>query len=92
MSKIFISYRRDDNPDAVKLVYERLGKLLPSWEIFYDHHSLELGSDFPDELRQAVTGAEFVLVVIGPRWLELLNERKAAGETDYVLELSLIHI
>ena len=86
MSKIFISYRRDDNPDAVKLINERLKKLLPSWEIFYDHHSLDLGDRFPDELRQAVTDAEFVLVVIGPRWLELLNERKVASETDYVHE------
>ena len=86
MSKIFISYRRDDNPDAVKLINERLKKLLPSWEIFYDHHSLDLGDRFPDELRQAVTDAEFVLVVIGPKWLELLKERKVASETDYVHE------
>ena len=67
MSKIFVSYRRGDNPDGVKLVYERLRKLLPGWKVFYDHHSIDLGSEFPERLQQAVTDAEFVLVVKIPR-------------------------
>ena len=86
MSKIFISYRRDDNPDRVKLVYEGLKKLLPKWEFFYDHQSLEIGSSLPDELKQAVTDAEFVLVMIGSKWLEHLKQRKDSPETDYVYE------
>ena len=86
MNKIFISYRRSDNPDGVKLVYGGLKKLLPGWEIFYDHKSLDLGTQFPDELKQAVTDADFVLVVMGREWLNELRERKKAGETDYVLE------
>lgn len=86
MSRVFISYRRDDNPDGGKLVYERLKTLLPSWEIFYDRKSLGIGSNFPEELRQAVTDAQFVLVMIGPKWLELLKDRKDSGETDFVHE------
>ena len=31
--------------------------------------------------------AEFVLVVMGPRWLELLKERKASGERNFGSEL-----
>ena len=86
MSKVFISYRRGDNPDGVTRIYERLKKLLPTWEIFYDHHSIELGAEFPEKIKQAVTDAEFVLVIIGSKWLELLKQRSESGELDYVHE------
>lgn len=86
MNKIFISYRRSDNPDGVKLVYDGLKKLLPGWEIFYDHKSLDLGTQFPDELKQAVTEADFVLVVMGREWRDELRARRDSGEKDYVLE------
>jgi hypothetical protein len=34
MPSLFISYRRSDRPDTVKLIYQRLKKRLPHWEIF----------------------------------------------------------
>ena len=49
---------------------------LPRWEIFYDHDSIPLGEQFPERLRAKVTSATVVLVIIGPRWLEIFHERK----------------
>src|SRR5947209_3732568 len=79
MPSLFISYRRTDSPDTVKLIHERLKRRLPRWEIFYDHESIPLGEQFPERLRAKVCSATVVLVIIGPKWLEILHERKSAA-------------
>src|SRR5450755_144546 len=83
MPSLFISYRRTDSPDTVKLIHERLKKRLPRWEIFYDHDSIPLGEQFPERLRAKIASATAVLVIIGPKWLEILHERKSAA-VDHV--------
>lgn len=65
MPALFISYRRSDSPDTVKLIHERLKRRLPRWEIFYDHDSIPLGEEFPERLRAKVSEAAVVLVIIG---------------------------
>ena len=85
MPSLFISYRRGDSPDTVKLIYERLKKRLPRWEIFYDHDSISLGEQFPERVRAKVAAATAVLVVVGPKWVEILHERKNAS-IDHVRE------
>jgi serine/threonine protein kinase len=85
MPAIFISYRRADCPDTVKLLYERLKARLPGWDVFYDHRSIALGEPFPERLRQTVASADVVIAVIGPKWLSLLNERRTAP-ADFVRE------
>jgi WD40 repeat protein/serine/threonine protein kinase len=85
VSSLFISYRRDDSPDTVKLLYEHLRHRLPRWEIFYDHESIPLGAAFPEHLRMKVTSATAVLVIIGPKWLDLLHQRQGMG-MDHVRE------
>src|SRR6516225_3142567 len=89
MPSLFISYRRSDSPDTVKLIYERLKKRLPRWEIFYDHESIPLGEPFPERLRAKVASATVVLVIIGPRWLEILHERKSAAVDHVRVEVRL---
>src|SRR5216684_3929972 len=79
MPSLFMSYRRDDSPDTVKLIHERLKRRLPRWEIFYDHESIPLGEQFPERLRAKVASAAVVLVIIGPNWLKILQERKGAA-------------
>lgn len=86
MPSIFISYRRSDSVDAAKLIHERLIKLFPGWQVFYDHKSLDYGDIFPDRIRDAVLHADIVLVTMGPRWLDILQERKSRTEKDFVLE------
>src|SRR5271154_603991 len=89
MPSLFISYRRTDSPDTVKLIHERLKKRLPRWEIFYDHHSLPLGEQFPERLRAKVAAAAVVLVIIGPKWVETLHERKGAAIDHVRVEVRL---
>jgi hypothetical protein len=79
MPLLFISYRRTDSPDTVKLIHEKLKRRLPRWEVFYDHDSIPLGDPFPERLRVKVASAAVALVIIGPKWLEILHERKSAA-------------
>ncbi|MDP1563516.1 MAG: tetratricopeptide repeat protein [Pirellulaceae bacterium] len=81
-TSLFISYRRADSPDTVKLIYERLRAELPRWEIFYDHKSIPPGEAFPERLRVEVISAAVVLVIIGPRWLDILRERNAQSQKN----------
>jgi serine/threonine protein kinase len=86
MPSLFISYRRADSPDTVKLLHERLTQRLRGWEIFYDHQSIPQGQEFPELLRAKVTSATAVMVIIGPKWLEILKQRASAAGTDHVRE------
>ena len=86
MSRLFLSYRRADCPGSVARLYEGLRQHLPQWTIFYDHETLRAGQAFPEGLRKAVSEADVVLVLIGPRWLPLLAERSRANELDHVRE------
>ena len=76
VAALFICYRRCDCPDTVKLIHERLQQRLARWEIFYDHQSIPMGEEFPKLLRAKVTSASAVLVIIGPKWLETLRQRR----------------
>jgi WD40 repeat protein/serine/threonine protein kinase len=86
VASLFLSYRRSDSPDTVKLIHERLQKVLPRWEIFYDHQSIRQGEEFPELLRTKVTSATAVLVIIGPQWLEILHQRRGGAAVDHVRE------
>jgi serine/threonine protein kinase len=86
---VFVSYRRGDSPDTVKLIHERLKQRLPRWGIFYDHTSIPLGEEFPELLRTKVASASAVLILIGPKWLDILHERKSAPIDHVRVEVRL---
>jgi WD40 repeat protein/serine/threonine protein kinase len=86
MSSLFLSYRRADSPGTVKYLFDRLKSRLPRWTLFYDHKVLLPGEVLSERLRYEVTSAEVVLCVIGPRWLDLLKERRDRPEIDHVRE------
>lgn len=89
MPSLFLSYRRGDSPDTVKLIHEKLQKRLPRWKIFYDHDSIPLGEAFPERLRTEVTTATAVLVIMGPKWLDILRERRSATVDHVRVEVRL---
>ena len=68
MTKVFISYRRDDSADITGRLYDHLTSRYGSANIFKDVDSIPLGMDFRTHLGDAVAKCEAVIVVIGPRW------------------------
>ncbi len=84
--KIFISYRREDDPGFTHALRERLESELPANDLFMDA-DIEAGHDFVAVLNRAVAACDVLLAVIGPRWSELLAARGGDLDDFVVIEI-----
>jgi aspartyl protease family protein len=82
--RIFISYRRDDVFGDARGIRDGLATKFGRANVFMDVDSLLPGQRFDEELARALDACDVMLVVIGPRWSELLAARMVHGEQDYV--------
>ncbi|MEZ5907878.1 MAG: SUMF1/EgtB/PvdO family nonheme iron enzyme [Hyphomicrobiaceae bacterium] len=84
--KIFVNYRRGDARDMAARIRDRLALAFGEANVFMDVDNLMAGQRFDKELEKALAETDVLIAVIGPRWMELLAERQASGERDYVEE------
>jgi hypothetical protein len=87
MSGIAISYRRDDAEGSAGRLYDRLVHRYGDDFVFMDYYSIESGEEWMRTVEEAVTGANVLLAVIGPRWLPATDpsgRRRLDDEHDYV--------
>jgi hypothetical protein len=68
MSRIFISYRREDSAGWTGRLADRLKERFGSESIFIDIDTIDPGADFTEALKKAVGSCDVLLAVIGPRW------------------------
>jgi len=73
--RVFISYRRDDSMVTAALLHKELAGRADFADAFMDIDDIGYGDDFVTAIDTALHQADVVLVVIGPRWLELLTAR-----------------
>jgi hypothetical protein len=66
---IFISYRRQDEPNFAGRLYDRLAERFGDDRVFIDIDSIDLGLDFTDVIDQSLARCKVMLVVIGRGWL-----------------------
>jgi hypothetical protein len=71
MSKIFISYRRDDTLPTCDRVYERLTAQFGKEGVFRDLNSIALGADYKAYIQSAIDQSAVELILIGPQWLNI---------------------
>jgi hypothetical protein len=69
MTRVFISYRRDDSADTSARLYDQLESRFRRQNVFKDIDNIPVGVDFRTYLDHALQLTDVVLVVIGPRWL-----------------------
>lgn len=69
MSKILISYRREDSADVTGRIYDRLIQVFPQ-SVFRDVDSIPLGVDFRTYLDEQVAKCDVFLAVIGRDWMK----------------------
>jgi hypothetical protein len=82
--KIFINYRREDDPGFTQALYQRLEDEFTAADLFMDvEGQIKPGDDFVAVLNAQVASADVLLAVIGPRWSELLAAR-ANDSDDFV--------
>lgn len=84
-NNIFISYRRDDAAAYAGRIADRLGELVGTEHVFMDVESIHPGQNFAEAIDRTLAQCSVVLVIIGPRWFDILQERAARQEKDYVV-------
>lgn len=78
---IFISYRRDDVPDAARSLRDRLRERFGQDSVYFDVDE-QPGVDWEARIRERGKDANLFLAVIGPRWLSELKVRTAAAKSS----------
>jgi formylglycine-generating enzyme required for sulfatase activity len=74
MSKIFISYRRDDSAADSGRIDDRLWPKYGRANVFKDLDTVPLGVDFRRVLTEEVAKCDAMLVVIGRQWVSIADE------------------
>ena len=87
MAQLFINYRVEDSAQGAARLAADLKRCLASHEVFIDENNLKIGTERRVELEQAVDVSAAMLVLMGPEWSKILQERRDTLErvTDYVL-------
>jgi hypothetical protein len=68
--KIFINYRRGDDPAAAGRLFDRLQEAFEPDQLFLDVDNIAPGLDFVRELDARVAECDIVLAVIGKHWID----------------------
>lgn len=86
MSKVFVSYRRDDSAGFAGRLTDALERRFGVDSVFRDVDDIAAGADFGVVIEQALQQVQAVLVVIGPRWLDArdMRGRRLDDPGDYV--------
>jgi hypothetical protein len=85
--KIFINYRRGDDPGFAQALFARLEQAFRADQLFMDIDSIKPGLDFVRELEKQVTQSDVVLSVIGKGWIDArdaVGGRRLDNPHDYV--------
>jgi len=84
MARFFISYRRQDAPDLVGRLRDRVASRFGADSVFRDIDSIGLGADFRERLRAALGTCEAMIAVVGPGFVR--PPGSSANKSDYVVE------
>lgn len=74
MAGIFISYRQADATAWAIALRDDLAKIFGEEQVFLDKDTLHAGN-WRDQINQALDRCAVALIVIGPRWLTILDEQ-----------------
>ncbi|PAY17505.1 hypothetical protein CKO51_20795 [Rhodopirellula sp. SM50] len=85
---VFVNYRRDDSGAEARLIASALSDSLSPESVFIDTRTISYGDDWPVRIRSALEGAQYVIVIIGPKWLhagtDRWGRRRIDDESDWV--------
>lgn len=87
MPKIFISYRRADSSATVGRIYDKLAPIFGKDNVFIDVDDVPKGKDFRKVLEDEAASCDVMLVVIGPKWTSITDDKgqvRIKDPEDYV--------
>jgi hypothetical protein len=85
--KIFINYRRGDDPGNTGRLFDRLQDAFQSDQLFMDVDSIKPGLDFVRVLEEQVAQCDVLLAVIGKDWIDARDNagaRRLDNPDDFV--------
>jgi TIR domain len=86
-TKVFINYRRDDSIAAAGRLHDRLAQAFGRRHVFMDVDNIPAGVDFQAHLDARIADCDVVLVIIGPEWLNITDQkghRRIDNAEDFV--------
>jgi hypothetical protein len=75
VNEIFLSYRRADQQGTTGRLFDHLALAFGREAIFYDVDKIPHGEDFREFIDKTIRNCKVVLVVMGPAWLKLSDEK-----------------
>jgi hypothetical protein len=84
---IFINYRREDSNWNALALYNELQKYFSAEQIFKDFNAIRPGDDFVESITGALQRCDVLLVLIGPKWLDVQDasgKPRLADPDDFV--------
>jgi len=75
VSRIFVSYRRDETSGHAGRLIDRLNEHFGAKRVFFDLQTLEPGMDWVDALERALEECEVLIAVIGKNWLTATDKK-----------------
>jgi hypothetical protein len=72
---VFVSYRRSDSPSAARQIADALRARFGADGVFFDTRDLRPGTDWHRDIEDRVRAADVVVVVIGPQWVTIADDR-----------------
>ncbi|MEO7709251.1 MAG: CHASE2 domain-containing protein [Caldimonas sp.] len=73
--QVFLSYRRDDSALTASVLYEALRDRPDIFSVFMDVDGISYGDDFVAVIDRELSRSQVVLVLIGPKWSDMLQAR-----------------
>jgi TIR domain len=87
--KIFINYRRADNPDFVERIRDWFAWTYGRDSVFMDFDTIPPFTPFADFIRDKIHECDVLVAIIGPQWVNLLRERIEQGDDEDYVQLEI---
>jgi hypothetical protein len=88
VTRIFLSYRRDDSADIAGRIFDHLERRFGRDRLFLDVDAISYGDDFRHRIDEALNQTGVLLAIIGDRWLDAgdrtAGSRRLDNPEDYV--------
>jgi tetratricopeptide (TPR) repeat protein len=75
MPGVFISYRRSDSGDWTRALADHLNIRFGDTLVFIDLDDIKVATEWMRKIDEAIASSEVLLVVIGPRWLQIGKDK-----------------
>jgi hypothetical protein len=89
MSRIFISYRREDTSGYAGRLSDRLRSYFGDHQVFMDIDAIEPGVDYQEMIESTIDAIDVMVVLIGRQWLLSPTGRRRLDDPDDFVRLEI---